>query len=180
MGIESIPASSVMTRNVITETHDQNIQAACKIMNENNIGSVIIVKGSSASTNKRAYSNNNQEPLGIITERDVVRLMGLLQPHVLNIPLRDLMSKPIITLSANNSIKDAIHAMKLNNIRRLLIVENGKMEGIITGKDIFKAIINNRALIPDLFVTGSQPTMDQGTLFDQFSEYWLSDGLQKI
>ena len=44
MGIESIPASSAMTRNVITETDDQNIQAACKIMNENNIGSVIIVK----------------------------------------------------------------------------------------------------------------------------------------
>jgi CBS domain-containing protein len=179
MGIESIPASSVMTRNVITETDDQNIQAACKIMSERNIGSVIIVKGSSASPNKRAYSNNNQEPLGIITERDVVRLMGLLQPHLLDIPLRDLMSKPIITLSANNSIKDAMQAMKLNNIRRLLIVEKRKMEGIITGKDIFKAIINNRALIPDLFITGSQPPMDQGTLFDQFSEYW-SNSLQRI
>jgi CBS domain-containing protein len=83
-------------------------------MSEKNIGSVIIVKGSSASHNKRAYSNNNQEPVGIITERDVVRLMGLLQPHVLDIPLRDLMSKPIITLSANNSIKDAMQAMKLN------------------------------------------------------------------
>jgi CBS domain-containing protein len=34
MGIESIPASSIMTRNVITETDDQNIQAACKIMSE--------------------------------------------------------------------------------------------------------------------------------------------------
>jgi CBS domain-containing protein len=66
-----------MTRNVITETDDQNIQAACKIMSEKNIGSVIIVKGSSASHNKRAYSNNNQEPVGIITERDVVRLMGI-------------------------------------------------------------------------------------------------------
>jgi predicted transcriptional regulator len=44
MVIESIPVSSFMTRNVITETEDQNIQAVCKIMNEKNIGSVIIVK----------------------------------------------------------------------------------------------------------------------------------------
>ncbi|HEY9387908.1 MAG TPA: CBS domain-containing protein [Nitrososphaeraceae archaeon] len=52
MGIESIPVSSVMTRNVITETEDQNIQAVCKIMNENNIGSVIIVKEEIVAGNK--------------------------------------------------------------------------------------------------------------------------------
>jgi CBS domain-containing protein len=85
MGIESIPVSSFMTRNVITETEDQNMQAVCKIMNENNIGSVIIVKSSIASTLKKGNSNNNKEAVGIITERDIVRLMGLLQPHVLSI-----------------------------------------------------------------------------------------------
>ena len=89
MGIESIPVSSFMTRNVITETEDQNMQAVCKIMNENNIGSVIIVKSSIASTLKKGNSNNNKEAVGIITERDIVRLMGLLQPHVLSIPLRE-------------------------------------------------------------------------------------------
>jgi CBS domain-containing protein len=179
MGIESIPVSSVMTRNVITETEDQNIQAVCKIMNENNIGSVIIVKGSIASTHKSSNPNNNKEAVGIITERDIVRLMGLLQPYVLSIPLRDLMSKPIITLSPNNSIKDAIRTMQLNNIRRILVMKQGYIEGILTGKDIFKAIINNRALTPDLFSTSNQPPMDQSMLSDQFSEYWFSDVLQK-
>jgi predicted transcriptional regulator len=105
--------------------------------------------------------------------------MGLLQPYVLSIPLRDLMSKPIITLSPNNSIKDAIRTMQLNNIRRILVMEQGYIGGILTGKDIFKAIINNRALIPDLFSTSNQPPMDQSMLFDQFSEYWFSDVLQK-
>ena len=64
MGIESIPVSSLMTRNVITETEDQNIQAVCKIMNENNIGSVVIVKSSIASTLKKDNSNNNKEACG--------------------------------------------------------------------------------------------------------------------
>jgi CBS domain-containing protein len=179
MGIESIPVSSLMTRNVITETEDQNIRAVCKIMNENNIGGVVIVKSSIASTLKKDNSNNNKEAVGIITERDIVRLMGLHQPFVLSIPLRDLMSRPIISLSPNNSIKDAIHSMQHNNIRRVLVMEHGHIEGILTAKDIFKVIINNRALIPDLFSTNRQPPMDQTMLFDQFSDYWFSDVLQK-
>src|SRR5215212_1366457 len=108
MSIESIPVSSFMTRNVKTETEDQNIQAICKIMNENDIGSVIIIKTTDGS---------NNEAVGIITERDVVRIIGLLEPHLLQIPLRDLMSKPLITLHPNRSIKDAIETMQLNNIR---------------------------------------------------------------
>jgi CBS domain-containing protein len=57
-----------MTRNVITETQSQNIKAVCKIMNENNIGSVIIVKDSIAGFGKKADSNNYKEAVGIITE----------------------------------------------------------------------------------------------------------------
>ena len=41
--------------------------------------------------------------------------------------------------------------MQLKNIRTLPVVENQNLQGIITEKDIFKAIMNNRSLIPDLF-----------------------------
>jgi predicted transcriptional regulator len=57
MSIESIPISSFMTANVKSETADQTIHAACRIMHKNNIGSVIVVK------------DYTTEPLGIITER---------------------------------------------------------------------------------------------------------------
>ena len=60
MSIESIRVSNFMTRNVKTETEDQNIQAVCKTMNENNIGSVIVM------TPPYDY---NQKPVGIITEK---------------------------------------------------------------------------------------------------------------
>ena len=176
MVIESIPVSSFMTRNVITETEDKNIQAVCKIMNENSIGSVIIVKG--LDSNNANRSNNNKEIVGIITERDIVRIIALLQPSSLTVPIREFMSKPVITLSSNNSIKDAIQTMQLKNIRTLPVVENQDLQGIITEKDIFKAIMNNRALIPDLF-SSNQSLMDRRDVFDQFSEYWFSDVLQR-
>ena len=68
MSIESIRISSFMTRNVKTETEDQNIQAVCKTMNENNIGSLIIMT---------PPYDNNPRPVGIITERDVVRIIAI-------------------------------------------------------------------------------------------------------
>ena len=176
MVIESIPVSSFMTRNVITETEDQNIQAVCKIMNENSIGSVVILKRLDSNNPNR--SNNNKEIVGIITERDIVRIIALLQPSSLTVPIREFMSKPVITLSPNNSIKDAIQTMQLKNIRTLPVVENQDLQGIITEKDIFKAIMNNRTLIPDL-LSSNQSLMDRRDVFDQFSDYWFSDVFQR-
>ena len=86
MSIESIPVSSFMTRNVKTETEDQNIQTVCKIMNENNIGSVIVIK---------SIDGNNQA-VGIITERDVVRILGLLRYSLPRIPYKSLLASPLL------------------------------------------------------------------------------------
>ena len=129
--IETISVSSFMTRDVKTEKEDQNVLTAYRIMNENNIGCVIIVK-------------KDDKPIGIITERDVVRLLGSLNPSLLQIPLRDIMSKPVITISINSSLRDAIQTMQQNNIRRLVITDGERMVGIIRDKDIFRAIMNNQ------------------------------------
>ena len=144
-------------------------------MNENSIGSLIIIKRLDSNN---PNTSNNKEIIGIITERDIVRIIGLLQPSSLTVPIREFMSKPVITLSPNNSIKDAIQTMQLKNIRTLPVVENQNLQGIITEKDIFKAIMNNRALIPDLF-SSNQSLMDRSVVFDQFSDYWFSDLLQR-
>ena len=168
MSIESIPVSSFMTRNVKTETEDQNIQAVCKIMNENNIGSVIVIK----------IIDGNNQAVGIITERDVVRILGLLQTSLLLVPLREHMSKPLVTLRPNNSIKDAIQTMQLNNIRRIPIVEKENLEGIITNKDIFKAIMNNQIPINDL-VSNNALIGQSSVVFDQYREYLFSDNFMQ-
>ena len=80
--METTSVSSIMTRSVKTEKEDQNVLAACRIMHENSIRSVIIEKKD---------DNNNIKPVGIITERDVVRLLGSLNPSLLQTPLRDIM-----------------------------------------------------------------------------------------
>ena len=176
MSIESVPVSSLMTRTIITQTEDQNIHAVSKTMHENNIGSVVIVKNKDRDND---ISNSNK-PIGIITERDVVRILGSLEPALLKEPVPELMSKPLITIFPNSSIKDAIQTMQLRNIRRLIVVEQGgsnKMAGIITDKDIFRAIMKNQTLIPS-FLSHQLPT-EHRTVYEQFSEYWFGDILHK-
>ncbi len=162
MSIDTIPVSTYMsTKGIITETIDQTIYAACRIMNKNDIGCVIIVDKSSS------------KPVGIITERDVVRILGKLDAASLHSPLSEIMSKPLVTISINGTIKDAIHSMYRNNIRRLVIVDRETMVGIITDKDIFRALMNNQILISSL--GGIEPIAEQRTAYDQFTEYWFRD-----
>jgi CBS domain-containing protein len=162
--LETISVFSIMTRDVKTEKEDQNVLTACRIMYENNIGCIIIVKS----------DNNNTKPVGIITERDIVRTLGSLKASSLRTSLRDIMSKPLVNVSINSSVRDAIQTMQQKNIRRLIVSDGDEMVGIITDKDIFRTIMNNQDLIPIL--------LDDKLLVEhkQFSQYWFSDILRVV
>jgi CBS domain-containing protein len=167
MSIESVPVSNIMIRNVKTAEENQSINAIAKVMSENNVGSVVIVK-----------SNDAEDLSGIITERDIVRIAGAAQTlssTLLQLYARDIMSKPVITIDAASSIQDAIQSMKLNNIRRLPVVDReGKMVGIITDKDIFRAIINSQSLVASI---SENITVEYRPLYERLSEFMMGEML---
>lgn len=167
MTSETISVSNLMNRNVQTDFEDQNIMSACNIMYANEIGSVIIVT-----------INASQTPVGIITERDIVRILGKLNPDLLQTPLRMLMSKPVITIEESASINDASKIMNTKKIRRLVAVDrNNKMTGILTQKDIFRQIAKSGGLIADLLGTDYPP--EHKEIYDRFGDF-MSDLLPKL
>jgi CBS domain-containing protein len=126
---ESMPVSSIMTPDVKTATQDETIQTVCKSMYENDIGSIVVVK----------RTIEGITPIGIITERDIVRQIGFTDLFVVQAPIRQIMSTPLVTIGANSLVRDAIEIMEVKNIRRLPVIDNnGKMVGIITQKDVLK------------------------------------------
>ena len=130
MSKKSRQVSSIMTGEVITATADETIKTVCKLMYENDIGSIVIVKRTVDDPNK---------PVGIITERDIVRQIGLSELFVVQAPIRQIMSTPLVTIGPNNPIRDAIEIMQLKKIRRLVVIDDReKMIGIITIKDALK------------------------------------------
>jgi CBS domain-containing protein len=153
-----------MNPDVKTDAENQNVLSACKIMHDNKIGSVII-KG--LETGK---------PVGIITERDVVRILSRLDPSLLGIPLGDLMTKPLITIDEISSVKDAMQFMNTNNIRRLVAInKDQQMVGIITLKDIFRAINSSPEMFAEFY--GTNFPAEFKNMYQRFSEYKF-DGLR--
>lgn len=136
---EYAPVSKFMTKTVMTANIDQTIQSVCKMMHENHIGSVVIVK--------RGMDDDN-EPLGIITESDIIHKIGSGELFTTQTPVIELMSNKIISIKPDITLSDAIGIMNGNNIRRLPIVDdnNGKIIGIITDKDILKAIARKKSI----------------------------------
>jgi CBS domain-containing protein len=129
MSKESEPVSTIMSTNVKTATEDETIQTVCKSMYEHEIGSVVVVK--------RTVDGIN--PIGIITERDIVHQIGSSDLFVVQAPIRQIMSTPLVTIGPNSLIRDAIDIMRLKKISRLPVIDNkGIMVGIVTYKDLLK------------------------------------------
>jgi CBS domain-containing protein len=168
MSIESVPVSSLMIDNVKLATEKQTIRVVCRMMYENKIGSIVILKD---------YTPGNAEderPIGIVTERDIVRLIGHSDPLLIDAPVREVMSSPLITVNPNSSIRDAMESMQQKDIRRLPVVDNkGKLVGIITDKDIFRTIVKNQSLVSSFL--GDQILVDQQSIYGKFTDYWFKD-----
>ena len=110
---------------------------AAKLMRENRIGSVVVVNGGSG------------EVLGIITERDLVRRVLAENKDVMTVKVSDVMTTPVVSIAPNEDIVDAAQLMRKNEIRRLVVMEGGKLIGIITANDI----ANNMKQAVDEFAT---------------------------
>jgi CBS domain-containing protein len=135
MDIYSLPTAKFMTKKVITAKIESTVQSVCKSMYENNVGCVVIVK----------RTNGGIVPVGIITERDVVKIIGSIELFSPQVPIRPFMSSPLVTGSSATTLSKAIEIMGKKNIRRLPITDKvsvpEKLIGIITEKDIVNAIV---------------------------------------
>lgn len=161
MSLDSSGISSLMTKNIVVAEQDANIIGISRIMSNNNIGSVVIVE-----------DLKTRKPVGIITERDVIRSIGMLQPHQLVVPVREHMSHPLITLSSQATVLDAMKLMYEKKIRRIIILDHDRLAGIITDKDIFRYLVENKDLLSDLITSGDLP-IPENRIKDEMSHFWF-------
>jgi CBS domain-containing protein len=166
MGLESIGISEIINKDVKVIDQEQNIFDTSKVMIDNNIGSVVVID-----------NNDSKNPVGIITERDIVRIVSTFSLSDLQVPIRKLMSYPLITLSQNASVLDALKLMYERNIRRVIILEGNILIGIVTENDIFKLLMSNKELITTV-ISGDFP-IPQKDLYKDFSQFWFSNSFYK-
>lgn len=107
-------------KKVVTVNGDMTLKEAAAFMSKKNIGCLVITE--------------KETILGIITERDILKYIS--KSNNLNIPLQEIMSQDVITIDANADLLEAADLMFQHKIKRLPVVNKGKLVGIITATDI--------------------------------------------
>lgn len=118
--------SGIMTGNVITVDITERVEEALRQMVKFDVGCIVIM--------------DKEKPVGIITERDITR-SALRGDSLLKLPVRSLMSRPLQTASPNDEISSTFEAMLKLGVRRLPIVDNGKLTGIVTETDLARWVL---------------------------------------
>jgi CBS domain-containing protein len=119
-----VEVDEFMTKKVVTADEEASVISIAKIMGEQRIGSVIITR--------------QGEPFGIFTERDLLTNF-LAQGKALFTAVGPECSQPLIAVPAGTSVHRAAATMALQHIRRLPVVKDEKLVGIITARDLVEA-----------------------------------------
>jgi CBS domain-containing protein len=133
-----------MTKDVKTIDAAKPLADCVKMMGDADIGSLVVV-------------GKDQTPVGIFTERDLVKKVAQKGHAVLSLPMAQVMSKPLTIISPVATIWDALTLMGRAGIRRLPVVENGRLVGILTERDVFRLILARQSLLLES-VSESLPT----------------------
>lgn len=118
-----IPVKNLMTKNVEMINSEHTVQQAAKIMEKDDVGSIVAM--------------HDGNPVGIMTERDFVTKI-VSQNYPLSAKISDVMTSPVIHIKSEDSVLEASNVMIKNKIRKIPVIDAGKVSGIITATDILR------------------------------------------
>ncbi|MEM3637334.1 MAG: CBS domain-containing protein [Conexivisphaerales archaeon] len=120
-------AKDIVDKDFITMTADSTALQAAKVMKEKRHGFVVIV-------------GEDQKPLGIVTEWDYVAKVVADEKDPSKTMLAEIMTPNVITVNANDGIDKVAEVMSQKMIRRVLVLDNGRVLGVITSRTIIGSI----------------------------------------
>jgi len=123
-----------MTKNVITIDASKTVIEAADLMSQNNVGDLVVM--------------DKDAPVGIVTERDLVRRV-LAERKSLNIKVSEVMTTPLRVIDPEAPLKEAARIMVNKGIRRLPVIKDNKLVGIITTAD-FARLLSKKTLTDDI------------------------------
>ena len=118
---KKMTVSKVMTKSVISVDSSTSVNDAAKMMSDAKVGAVIVM--------------NNNTPVGIVTDRDfAVKIVAYAYP--ITTPVRKIMSSPLFSINSDESVRTAADLMHDRGIRKLPVIDNENIVGMITATDI--------------------------------------------
>lgn len=119
-----IPVVEIMSTNPVTISGDATVAEAAAEMRDRDIGSLVVLE--------------DGRPTGIVTERDVVSKVAAEDRPAKKTTVREIMSSPLVAIHPHQEVADAAKVMASRNIRRLPVIKEGKLVGMLTENDIIR------------------------------------------
>ncbi len=114
----------VMSKDVKTVRPNSTINEVVRKMNKFEIGSIIVADG--------------EKPIGIITERDILRRVLEVTVASEAMKAKEIMSSPVLTIDSQATTEEAATLMNSKRIKKIPVLEDGKLIGIVTSTDIVR------------------------------------------
>ena len=133
----------IMTKEVVTIDPNKTVFEAAELMSSKGVGCVIVVI--------KAF------PVGIITERDIVRRI-VAKRRSPDVKITEVMTKTVITVDPDTSLKEAARTMSTNKIRRLPVLKSNKLVGIVVASDFVRNAGKKTTIEDILDALGRYPT----------------------
>jgi len=147
----NVIVKNIMTSPVVTTLEQDSVENVAKMMATKNIGGIVI-------------TDKNSNPVGIITERDIVKRVAAKNLLPKDVKAKEVMSTPLATIEADADVNDAARKMNKFDIRRLVVMEKGNLVGIITSKDIVSIMPELAEIIAEKVRITSPPIQRRRTL----------------
>ena len=112
----------IMEKNVITIEHDKTALDAARLISEKDVSFLVILNGDT--------------PVGVLSESDFVKRLAADDKKASDVIISEIMSSNFRWVEPETELEDAIQKMLNNNIRRLVILDNNKLSGVITQTDL--------------------------------------------
>ena len=116
-----ITISDIMTKSVISVDVAMTINETAKMMEDAKVGAVIVME--------------NNKPVGIVTDRDFAVKVAA-HAYQISTPVKQIMTSPLISINSDETVRAAGDLMHDRKVRKLPVINNGKVVGIITATDI--------------------------------------------
>ena len=117
-------------RDVHTVRPDDTVLAALGLMAEHNVGALVVVE--------------NEELVGIISERDYARKVILKGKFSKDTPVSEIMEKRVLCISSTQIVDACMEIMTEHRLRHLPVLEMGRLAGLVSIGDVVKVIIEDQ------------------------------------
>jgi CBS domain-containing protein len=128
----TLKVKDIMVGEVITIGANVAVRKAVRLMNDREIGCLVVVQ--------------DGKPTGIVTERDMLKRVLVAGRDPRAVEVAEVMSKPLLFMESEKEIEEAVKLMFKHKIKKLPIVENGRLVGLVTLTDLIRSSEVNKWL----------------------------------